>query len=258
MKAVNIDWDVDLDEDRAHLPTEIEIPAGMEEEEDISDYLTDVTGFCHKGYQLVEYRKDHEEAVPLQEDGKSMKRIEVVLNVDEEIILNESGQESLEDAIAQELGWLHDSGLSVESWSFAEPELNREQRLVNELLNYFAEHHDSSELYRILHGDLEMSHEDIELLGFDLSQCYESKGSQAIACNGVPIFDGYGGVLTTEDAARLESMWEKSENYKRNHISTLNDSSKAPLKQRIQSASNRAEAAHSVAQQPEKGPLPER
>ena len=68
MKAVNIDWDVDLEEDRALLPTEIEIPAGMEEEEDISDYLTDVTGFCHKGYQLVEYRKDHEELVPLQKD----------------------------------------------------------------------------------------------------------------------------------------------------------------------------------------------
>ena len=191
-----------------------------------------------------------------------MKKIEVVLNVDEDVLLNESGQESLDDAVAQELGWLQDSGLSVESWSFADPDLNREQRLINELLNYFAEHHDSSELYRILHGDLEMSHEDIELLGFDLSQCYENKGSQAIACNGVPIFDGYGGILTTDDATRLENMWEKSENYKQNHSSTLNKSSKEQRKDsfadKIKSASTRAAEAQPAEQQPAKIPSAER
>ena len=62
--------------------------------------------------------------------------------------------------------------------------------------------------------------------------------SKAVACNGVPIFDGYGGVLTTEDATQLETMWEKSENYKRNLTSILDSSSKVSLEQQIQSASS--------------------
>lgn len=53
MKAIHILWDVDEPEDLEALPTEIQIPEGMEDEEEISDYLTDVTGFCHKGFQLA-------------------------------------------------------------------------------------------------------------------------------------------------------------------------------------------------------------
>lgn len=60
---------------------------------------------------------------------------------------------------------LEDDG-GTESWE------NRQQRLINELLNYLGEHHDGSELYRMLHGDMEMTHEEIESLGFDLSHCY--------------------------------------------------------------------------------------
>lgn len=52
MKATNIEWDVDYEEDLKSLPTEIEIPNGMEADDEISDYLSDVTGFCHKGYVL--------------------------------------------------------------------------------------------------------------------------------------------------------------------------------------------------------------
>ncbi len=51
MKAIHIEWDVDEIEDLENLPTEINIPAGMEED-DIADYLSDVTGFCHKGFEL--------------------------------------------------------------------------------------------------------------------------------------------------------------------------------------------------------------
>lgn len=58
MKAIEIEWDIDHKEDRALLPTEIEIPDGMEDEEDISDYLSDVTGFCHKGFRLQMEEKD--------------------------------------------------------------------------------------------------------------------------------------------------------------------------------------------------------
>lgn len=51
-RAVNIDWDVDCIEDLENLPTEIEIPDGIEDEEEISDYISDITGFCHKGFEL--------------------------------------------------------------------------------------------------------------------------------------------------------------------------------------------------------------
>lgn len=48
----------------------------------------------------------------------------------------------------------------------------REQQLLNMLFSYLGEHYDSSELYEILHHDLGMTHSDIELLGFDLKDCY--------------------------------------------------------------------------------------
>lgn len=54
MKAINIEWDVDFEEDSALLPSELELPPGMEDEEEISDYLSYITGFCHKGFSLIE------------------------------------------------------------------------------------------------------------------------------------------------------------------------------------------------------------
>ena len=52
MRATNIKWDVDYNENNELLPTEIEIPEGMTDEEEISDYISDETGFCHNGYEL--------------------------------------------------------------------------------------------------------------------------------------------------------------------------------------------------------------
>ena len=52
MKATNIKWDVDFEEDLEILPTEIEIPEDMTDEEEISDYLSNATGFCHNGFKL--------------------------------------------------------------------------------------------------------------------------------------------------------------------------------------------------------------
>ena len=49
----------------------------------------------------------------------------------------------------------------------------REQDLLDRLLGYVGEYFDGSQLYDILHNTLEMSHEDMEGLGFDLSDCYE-------------------------------------------------------------------------------------
>ena len=61
MKATCIEWDVDFDEFENkqeyedylnELPTEIDIPDGMEDEDEISDYLSEVTGWCHYGFVL--------------------------------------------------------------------------------------------------------------------------------------------------------------------------------------------------------------
>lgn len=54
LKAVNIEWDVDLEEDLASLPKEVQIPDGMTDTEEISDYLSNLTGFCHRGFELKE------------------------------------------------------------------------------------------------------------------------------------------------------------------------------------------------------------
>ena len=55
MKAINIKWDVDTGEELEDLPTEIEIPNNIDIEDDtISDYISDVTGFCHYGFELVD------------------------------------------------------------------------------------------------------------------------------------------------------------------------------------------------------------
>ena len=53
MKAINISWDVDNENDRQFLPTEIEIPNDITDEDEISDYISDLTGFCHCGFALI-------------------------------------------------------------------------------------------------------------------------------------------------------------------------------------------------------------
>ena len=48
-------WDIDPEgDDGGELPNEITIPNDIEDEEAISDYISDVTGFCHKGFELEE------------------------------------------------------------------------------------------------------------------------------------------------------------------------------------------------------------
>lgn len=60
MKATKIKWDIDYD-DNGDLPTEIEIPEDVVKEatnedgiddEVISDYITDLTGYCHCGFEI--------------------------------------------------------------------------------------------------------------------------------------------------------------------------------------------------------------
>ena len=50
MKAVNIQWDTDRDQELLkELPTEIDIPDGMDDEDEISDYISDGTGIWMDG-----------------------------------------------------------------------------------------------------------------------------------------------------------------------------------------------------------------
>ena len=49
--ATNIIWDYD-DDDEMLFPTEIELPEDMTDIDEISDYLSDVTGYCHKGFTI--------------------------------------------------------------------------------------------------------------------------------------------------------------------------------------------------------------
>lgn len=69
-----------------------------------------------------------------------------------------------------------------------ETSAERQTRLINTILNYLGEHHDNSELYRMLHSDLEMTHEEIESLGFCLSDCYEEESGlndmEGVICPG--------------------------------------------------------------------------
>lgn len=53
MKAIVL-WDVDCKEDLENLPKEIEIPDGMTDEDEISDYISNTTGFCHCGFATEE------------------------------------------------------------------------------------------------------------------------------------------------------------------------------------------------------------
>lgn len=54
LKATNIEWDVDSEEDKEFLPTEIDLPDWIKKDDydAIEDYLSNETGFCHKGYVL--------------------------------------------------------------------------------------------------------------------------------------------------------------------------------------------------------------
>lgn len=52
LMAINIKWDMD-DDDNTELPETMEIPEGMEDEDEISDYLSEQTGYCHKGFDLI-------------------------------------------------------------------------------------------------------------------------------------------------------------------------------------------------------------
>lgn len=53
LRVVNIKWDTDGED--VCLPNEIEIPEIFGDDEwAIGDYISDITGFCHSGFDLIE------------------------------------------------------------------------------------------------------------------------------------------------------------------------------------------------------------
>lgn len=50
--ATNIEWDSDTD-DVLNLPNTIEVPVDMIDEEDISNYISEQTGYCHNGFSIM-------------------------------------------------------------------------------------------------------------------------------------------------------------------------------------------------------------
>lgn len=54
LAAIQIQWDVDYEEDLYALPYKVILPEEMTDEDEISDYLSDLTGYCHYGFALIE------------------------------------------------------------------------------------------------------------------------------------------------------------------------------------------------------------
>ena len=89
MKAININWDIDADcSEDLDLPTEMHIPNEVireqEENEDaISDWISDQTGFCHYGFELVDDGEEMTEdktAVTVNAANRKIVRVNIVDN----------------------------------------------------------------------------------------------------------------------------------------------------------------------------------
>lgn len=98
MKAVNIMWDTDGDKDILNeLPKEMELPQDIDADE-IGDYLSDETGYCHFGYQLEEsyymdkietrrYENDKSYGIVILVNGKSVCDVEII-RADNEVVVH--------------------------------------------------------------------------------------------------------------------------------------------------------------------------
>lgn len=54
MIAANIKWGTDGDKEFLNqLPQSVEIPDGMADVDEVSDFLSDAYGFCHAGFDLT-------------------------------------------------------------------------------------------------------------------------------------------------------------------------------------------------------------
>lgn len=65
MKAVNIEWDADSYEELGKLPQEIGIPSEITDLDEVSDYLSDITGYCHKGFDIETVEDTPQDVCPI-------------------------------------------------------------------------------------------------------------------------------------------------------------------------------------------------
>lgn len=74
MKANHILWDVDEAKDLDSLPKEVDIPEGMTDEDEISDYLSELTGYCHRGFSLSTDQTNEKTGIPSRrKESKTMR-----------------------------------------------------------------------------------------------------------------------------------------------------------------------------------------
>ncbi len=111
--ATNIIWD--CDGDAVSLPTEIRLPDGMVDEKEISDFISNVTGYQHRGFCVVV--RDEGANIP-----HMIENIQKVLRSEEEYCndLQKSLIDRVKASTVEELahgrldGILNDIGRSVE------------------------------------------------------------------------------------------------------------------------------------------------
>ena len=80
---------------------------------------------------------------------------------------NEPNQDSYNAA------WLYGYATALTDVS---AQLERSGYLIDKILDYLSAHTDDAQLYRILHQDLNMSHSEIDSLGFCLDSCHNLEG----------------------------------------------------------------------------------
>lgn len=129
MTAFDIEWDVsDEDIDTLDLPTVIEIPEYITCEEEISDYLTEVTGFCHHSFELADTKIDGFSFTPpkrYKTKSRLHKAISIIIRaiisltawVICDIFMKTYVPEFLNKLAVEQLQEMHNSDLAIYSWS---------------------------------------------------------------------------------------------------------------------------------------------
>ena len=115
MVAMNIKWDTDGE--LVKLPNIILLPdrMGMEDVEEISNYISDLTGFCHEGFELVKIAdKMYDEM---------LSKLELELN--RKWLYNEEGDEIGETLFVVPYKWL----MSIYQEHFSERYISFEEFL---------------------------------------------------------------------------------------------------------------------------------
>ena len=131
MKAKNIQWDIDFDDfdpEVDELPTEIEIPEGMTDEDEISDYISEQTGFCHLGFSLDNEESDKIASLVVGSTKMKLYAVDVRYYIMAEN--EEKAMETLNATGALESEYYSSYTMSEESYGDAESEEDNGDKLI--------------------------------------------------------------------------------------------------------------------------------